>query len=231
MEKMITYVKNHQEILKKIMLPAVVIAALIVFWIFGGEEELVLEDAASLESQTEAADNSEIDSAGTGETAGDIYVDIGGEVNQPGVYRIPAGTRLFQVIEEAGGLKETADTDSINQAEAVSDGQKIIIGSRDETSPYYTGTGWTLSSSGKTSDTGASAATGAVRQTGDGFKVNLNRATLEDLQLIPGVGPSTAQKILDYRNTNGNFKSASDLKKISGIGEKTYDNLKDYIEV
>ncbi|MBR4411227.1 MAG: helix-hairpin-helix domain-containing protein, partial [Firmicutes bacterium] len=145
-------------------------------------------------------------------------------VNKPGVYRIPAGTRLFQVVEEAGGLKETADIDSINQAEAVTDGQKIIIGSRDENSPYYTGTSVKIEPSGPSGGS-------AVRQTADGFKVNLNRATLADLQMIPGVGPSTAQKILDYRESAGKFSSISDLKNISGIGEKTYDNLKDYIEV
>ena len=221
MEKIISYIRDNLEMIKKIMFPAVVIMAMIVFWIFGGEEDLTVEDAGSMEAM-ETQEQGE--DAETEYLSGDIYVDIGGEVNQPGVYRIPAGTRLFQVVEEAGGLKETADIDSINQAEAVTDGQKIIIGSRDENSPYYTGT------SVKTESTSSSGGS-AVRQTADGFKVNLNRATLSDLQMIPGVGPSTAQKILDYRESAGKFSSISDLKNISGIGEKTYDNLKDYIEV
>ena len=221
MEKMITYVKNHQEILKKIMLPAVVITALAVFWIFGGEEDLTVEDAGSMDNQETEDISTE---SGSEDFEGDIYVDIGGEVINPGVYCVPSGTRLFQVVEEAGGLKETADIDSINQAEAVLDGQKIIIGSLDESSPYYTGT----SQSGQDV---SSASAGAVRQTADGFKVNLNKATLSDLQLIPGVGPSTAQKILDYRNSSGKFSSISDIKNIGGIGEKTYENMKDYIEV
>ncbi len=221
MEKNISYIRDNLEMIKKIMFPAVVIMAMIVFWIFGGEEDLAVEDAGTMEPM-ETQEQGE--DAETEYLSGDIYVDIGGEVNQPGVYRIPAGTRLFQVVEEAGGLKETADIDSINQAEAVTDGQKIIIGSRDENSPYYTGTFV------KTESAGSSGGS-AVRQTADGFKVNLNRATLSDLQMIPGVGPSTAQKILDYRESAGKFSSISDLKNISGIGEKTYDNLKDYIEV
>lgn len=221
MEKIISYIRDNLEMIKKIMFPTVVIVAMIVFWIFGGEEDLAVEDAGTMEPM-ETQEQGE--DAETEYLSGDIYVDIGGEVNQPGVYRIPAGTRLFQVVEEAGGLKETADIDSINQAEAVTDGQKIIIGSRDENSPYYTGT------SVKTESTSSSGGS-AVRQTADGFKVNLNRATLSDLQMIPGVGPSTAQKILDYRESAGKFSSISDLKNISGIGEKTYDNLKDYIEV
>ncbi len=221
MEKIISYIRDNLEIIKKIMFPAVVIMAMIVFWIFGGEEDLAVEDAGTMEAM-ETQEQGE--DAETEYLSGDIYVDIGGEVNKPGVYRIPEGTRLFQVVEEAGGLKETADIDSINQAEAVTDGQKIIIGSRDENSPYYTGT------SVKTEPSGSSGGS-AVRQTADGFKVNLNKATLSDLQMIPGVGPSTAQKILDYRESAGKFSSISDLKNISGIGEKTYDNLKDYIEV
>ncbi|MBR4862853.1 MAG: helix-hairpin-helix domain-containing protein [Firmicutes bacterium] len=221
MEKIISYIRGNLEMIKKIMFPAVVIMAMIVFWIFGGEEDLTVEDTGSMEAM-ETQVQEEVDE--TEYLTGDIYVDIGGEVNQPGVYRIPAGTRLFQVVEEAGGLKETADIDSINQAEAVTDGQKIIIGSRDENSPYYTGTAVKPESA-------ASSGGSAVRQTADGFKVNLNRATLSDLQMIPGVGPSTAQKILDYRESVGKFGSISDLKNISGIGEKTYDNLKDYIEV
>lgn len=227
MEKIISYIRDNLEMIKKIMLPAVVIMAMIVFWIFGGEEDLTVEDAGSMEAMEtqEQGEDAEAEYL-----SGDIYVDIGGEVNQPGVYRISAGTRLFQVVEKAGGLKETADIDSINQAEAVMDGQKIIIGSRDENSPYYTGTSRkNYGSEEISSDSGSSGS--AVRQTADGMKVNLNKATLTDLQMIPGVGPSTAQKILDYRNMVGKFITITDIKNISGIGDKTYDNLKDYIEV
>ena len=145
----------------------------------------------------------------------------------PGVYMVEEDTRLFQVVELAGGLKETADTDSINQAERVSDGQKIIIGSRDETSPYFTGRARTFAYSGSETET----STSAVRETEYGTLVNINLANLEELQMLPGVGPSTARKILVYREEHGSFLSAEDLKNISGIGDKTYENLKDYIEV
>ena len=230
-EDLIRYCKENQDLLKKIALPVVVALAVICFWFLGGEEE-VLSDEGNVE-----ADRSQdviLDSEGVNVLAGSdpIYVDIGGEVINPGVYQVPLGTRLFQVIEEAGGLKETAATDSINQAEAVSDGQKIIIGSLDETSPYYIGGSVTIqSNAGQTDENNsASVQSGAVRMTSEGVMININLATLEDLQLIPGVGPSTAQKILDYRKEHGAFQKPEDLKKISGIGEKTYENLKDYIE-
>ncbi|MBR4411506.1 MAG: SLBB domain-containing protein, partial [Firmicutes bacterium] len=137
MEKIISYIRDNLEMIKKIMFPAVVIMSMIVFWIFGGEEDLTVEDAGTMEKM-ETQEQGE--DAETEYLSGDIYVDIGGEVNQPGVYRIPAGTRLFQVVEKAGGLKETEDIDSINQAEDVMDAQKIIIGSRDENRPYSPGT-------------------------------------------------------------------------------------------
>lgn len=220
------FLREHLPLIKKAALPVVVLGAVILFWIFGGEEELTLEqnDAQGELSGVESVEQQETEPESDG---GEIYVDIGGEVMDPGVYMVEEDTRLFQVVELAGGLKETADTDSINQAERVSDGQKIIIGSRDETSPYYTGRARTFAYSGSETET----STSAVRETEYGTLVNINLANLEELQMLPGVGPSTARKILVYREEHGSFLSAADLKNISGIGDKTYENLKDYIEV
>ena len=218
---------------KRFLLPLVTAAAVISFWIFGGDsvgspDGIIVsgEEPSSATEISQAVSDHNMQGYDT------IYVDIGGAVCNPGVYQVPSGTRLFQVIEKAGGLKESAATDSINQAEAVSDGQKIIIGSLDKSSPYYIGvTGYVGSSS---FDNEASASgenpSGAVRMTQQGMLININRATSEELQMIPGIGPSTAQKIIDYREEHGIFQSPEDIKKISGIGEKTYDNLKDYIE-
>lgn len=220
------FLREHLPFIKKAALPAVVLGAVILFWLFGGEDELTLEqneDYGEL-SGVESVEPQEVLHESEGR---EIYVDIGGEVMDPGVYMVEEDTRLFQVVELAGGLKESADTDSINQAERVSDGQKIIIGSRDETSPYYIGGSRTFAYS----ESKAEMASSAVRETEYGTLVNINLANLEELQMLPGVGPSTARKILVYREEHGTFLSAEDLKNISGIGEKTYENLKDYIEV
>lgn len=220
------FLREYLPLIKKAALPVVVLGAVILFWIFGGEEELTIEqnEAYGELSGVESVEQQETEPVYEG---GEIYVDIGGEVMDPGVYMVEEDTRLFQVVELAGGLKETADTDSINQAERVSDGQKIIIGSRDESSPYYTGGSGTFSYGESKPETSSSA----VRETEYGTLVNINLANLEELQMLPGVGPSTARKILVYREEHGTFLSAEDLKNISGIGEKTYENLKDYIEV
>ena len=233
------HIKEHSDTMKRYLLPAVVGMALIVFWVFGGEDDLRIESempAGQMGSETlsDGSEAAEGDVLPGSESTGssEMYVDIGGEVENPGVYRVTSDTRLFQVIEQAGGLKETADIDSINRAEPVADGQKIIIGSLDADSPYYTGAkAAAVSGSSETAYSASAGKKTAVRETENGPVVNLNLATLGELQMIPGVGPSTAQKILDYRETHGNYQKISDIKKISGIGDKTYENLKDYIEV
>jgi len=222
------FIRDHGDMVKKALLPASVAFALIFFWVSGGEPELAAEEGpgSEMEVSESSFQNPEGEDGGDGSdyaSEGDIYVDIGGEVVNPGVYQVPAGTRLFQVVEQAGGLKDSADTDSINQAERVMDGQKIIIGSREESSPYYTGSRSFGGSAGGERSM-------AVRETEDGYVVNLNLAELDELQLLPGVGPSTARKILDYREENGPFSKIEDIKNISGIGEKTFENLKEFIE-
>ena len=200
----------HKESIKKAALPITVVAALLFFWFSGSGENKSIEELD--EPTTEiVAENEEADNVIEQNINADIYVDIGGCVYNPGVYKVKSGTRLFQVIEKAGGLTEDADTDSINQAEEIYDGQKILIYSR---SDNYTGT---LSEN--------------IQQESSTGKININYATSLELQEIPGVGPSIAQKIIEYREANGRFKSIEDIMNISGIGEKTFQSLKDYITV
>jgi len=214
--KLEKWYRTNQKLIEKCLLPVVVAMAVIVFWIFGGDSPSDSEEAVT---DLQQGVETEI-------SAGKIYVDICGDVVSPGVYCVNPGTRLFQVIELAGGLKETAALDTLNQAETVSDGQKIIIESLDENSPYYA-----VSAADGSTEESMVQTQSAVKMTEDGAVVNLNLATLEDLQLLPGVGPSTAQKILNYRTEHGSFRKPEDLKKISGIGEKIYENLKDFIEI
>lgn len=206
----------HKESIKKAALPVTVVAALLFFWVTGSSGSDIKETNEPVsEIVSEASDDSNeaVEDPSNSSTASlsEIYVDISGCVYNPGVYKLKSGTRLFQAIEKAGGLTLEADINSINQAEEVYDGQKILIASKNELDD---GT-----YSGQTTTESASS------------KININTADLILLQNIPGVGPSTAQKIIDYRTTSGRFKSIEDIKNVSGIGEKTFEKMKEYITV
>lgn len=232
-ESLLQFFNENKQQLKKLVLPAVVISALLIFWIFGGDDKSITEDLpkgdASLFAEEESVQESEEQqeqSAEDDRTEVKIYVDIGGAIKNPGVYEVNTGTRLFEVINQAGGLTEEADRDSMNQAEVISDGQKIIIKSTNPQSPYYTET-----PEKDDSDTGNSFMQDneAVIQNGNGVVVNINEGDSTELQLIPGIGPATADKIIAYREENGPFQDIAEIKNVRGIGEKTYEALKDYI--
>lgn len=206
----------HKESIKKAALPVTVAAALLFFWISGNngrqtEIDEMSSPPTSITAEEESYGDGTIESDNYYVENIDIYIDIGGCVYNPGVYKVKAGTRLFEVIEKAGGLTDDADIDSINRAEEVYDGQKLIIYSVDSDNEY--------------GDLAVSP-----QQDSDG-RININTADSSLLQEIPGVGPTTAQKIIDYRESNGKYKSIEDIKNVSGIGDKTFENLKDYITV
>lgn len=204
----------HKESIKKAALPVTVVAALLFFWVTGSSGNDIKETNEPVsEIVSEASDdgNGIDEDFGNSSTASpsEIYVDISGCIYNPGVYKLKSGTRLFQAVEKAGGLTPEADINSINQAEEVYDGQKILIASKNEV------------------DDG-SYSSQAVTEAASS-KININTADLTQLQNIPGVGPSTAQKIIDYRTTSGRFKSIEDIKNVSGIGDKTFEKMKEYI--
>ena len=199
------FVYLHREQIKKAALPLTVVAAVLFFWLWGMQEESAQPAEASLpveggeQTQTAAGDK-------TAEHTAMIYVDISGCVKEPGVYEVQEGTRVFQLIEEAGGLTENADIEGINRAEPLIDGQKIVIYAR-------------------SGDEAESAGSG---ERSDG-RININTADSELLQEIPGVGPVTAEKIIQYREENGRFAAPEEIKNVSGIGEKTYEKLANFI--
>ena len=139
------------------------------------------------------------------------YVDIDGAVVSPGVYRLSVEDRISDAIEAAGGLSEDADVTSVNRATKVIDGQKIHI---PRTGEAQASDGVGASS---TDTSSSDASTGLV---------NINTAGSSELETLPGVGPSTAQAIIDDRTQNGAFSSVDDLMRVSGIGEKKFEKIK-----
>ena len=142
-----------------------------------------------------------------------ITVDVKGAVKSPGIYDLPVGSRVNDAVQKAGGLTEQADSKSLNLAQKVSDEALVYVPTKgEEVASQQT-------------------ASGTASSTSKEKKVNLNKASLEELKQVKGLGGKRAQDIIDHRETNGKFKSVDELKKVSGIGAKTIEKLKDYVTV
>lgn len=142
-----------------------------------------------------------------------VIVDVGGAVKNPTVVELEDGSRVEDAIEAAGGLTDDANLTEINRAAFINDGDKIYIPGKSDTPGTVM---VTPEGSGSVSSDG---------------KVNINTSDSEQLQSLTGVGPATADKIIEYRESNGRFTSPQDITKVSGIGDKTYEKLKDSIRV
>ncbi|SDL32452.1 helix-hairpin-helix domain-containing protein [Streptococcus equinus] len=149
-----------------------------------------------------------------------IFVDIKGAVRKEGVYELISGSRVTDVVKLAGGFTDDADKKSVNLAEKVAD--EAVI--------YVARVGEEVTPASTPSQAKNTAASGA-QQDADSAQINLNTATLEELQTISGIGAKRAQDIIDYRDNNGGFSSVDDLKNVSGIGEKTLEKLKAEVTV
>lgn len=140
-----------------------------------------------------------------------ITVDVKGAVKSPGIYDLPVGSRVHDAVQKAGGLTDEADSKSLNLAQKVSDEALVYVPTKGEEAASQ------------------QAASGTTPSTSKEKKVNLNKASLEELKQVKGLGGKRAQDIIDHREANGKFKSVDELKKVSGIGAKTIEKLKDYV--
>lgn len=151
-----------------------------------------------------------------------IAVHVIGAVPRPGLYEFAEGARVQDAIDAAGGLLSSADVDSINLATLLEDGQQLNI-------PYKAGE----ESSAGGGDTGLElpGATDEPSSDNGGELININTATLDELDSLPGIGPTIAQRIIDYREENGPFQQIEDIMNVSGVGPSTFDQIKDLITV
>ena len=139
-----------------------------------------------------------------------ILVHVVGEVARPGLYSLPDGSRVNDAITRAGGPKRRAALELVNLAAPVADGQQVVVPSKREAA-----------------QTAAAGPAGSL----PGERVHLNSATLEQLDELPGIGPVTAQKILDYRTEHGAFGSVDELDAVSGIGPARLEELRDLVDL
>ena len=141
-----------------------------------------------------------------------VVVDVVGAVGQPGLYRLEQGARIADAVARAGGATRKADLAQVNLAAPLADGEQVVVPKRGAAGPIATG--------------GSSSAAGGGTPAPP---VQLSTATLEQLDTLPGVGPATAQKILDYRAKHGAFSSLDELDAVPGIGPKRLDQLRDLV--
>lgn len=153
-------------------------------------------------------------SAFTETASEEIYVDVSGEVKNEGVYCVKSGSRLYQVIEKAGGFTKKAERQMLNLAETVCDGQKIQVLSKKQ----YKEQNAKLSDDTRIQST-------------ENDLLDINTATAEQLTDLPGIGSTKAKAIVSYREEKGKFSSIEDLKNVSGIGDATFANIKSMITI
>lgn len=149
----------------------------------------------------------------------EMYIDIGGAVNNPGVYKVKEDTRLYEVVNMAGGLTDNADLNSINQAAFVEDGQKIMI-------PV------TVTESTSAETLGSVENSTSAENSNNQSKriININTASKDELKTLSGIGDVIAQRIIDHRSIS-RFQSPEDIMSVKGIGNAVYDKIKDSITV
>ena len=149
--------------------------------------------------------------AGASSTASaSVTVDVAGKVRRPGVATLPAGSRVVDALKQAGGARGRVDLSSLNLARVLVDGEQILVGRR-------------------VAPGGLAASASTAAPDASGALVNINTATSDQLDTLPGVGPVTAQKILDWRAANGAFSSVDELLEVDGIGEKTLAELAPHV--
>lgn len=160
----------------------------------------------------------------------DIKVYIRGEIASPGLYKIGADVRLCELMELAGGVTENADVEKLNLAAILTDGTTIdipAVGSEKTVDPMIAATSQNMYKAGSAEAQQSVTATEKITA----GTININAAAASELMRLPGVGQSTAEKIVNYRNSYGGFMTIEEIMNVPGIGEKTFEKMKQYITV
>lgn len=192
----------------------ITVAACIGFILLGADnQEPIQIDAGNAQSspalQTVPTDNPEQQ-----EQFKKIIIDVKGKVRNPGIVMLEEGKRIYDAIESAGGAQDTANLDAINLAAYLKDGQCIYVPEK-----------------GEEINNAEIIGSQQLSEEDKSIKININTANEEELMKLPGVGPATAKKIIDFRNQQNSFTYIEDILNVSGIGEKKFEQIKDLIDI
>ena len=213
----------------KILLIVIVaiVAIISYYFIFDRKEEWLNNQEQNLEIKEEIKTNDQIENNSNEqqlEKNENTIVHVSGAVNKEGIVELKNNSRIIDAIDKAGGLKDEADITNINLAYIIEDGMKIHIPSKEEKE--------------STIIVESNIDSGTVEQSNEiksnnnkKLKININTATKTDLETLPGIGESTALKIIEYRKKKGKFKLIEDIKQVNGIGENKFNKIKELITV
>jgi competence protein ComEA len=151
-----------------------------------------------------------------GAAGGMLVVDVAGEVRRPGVYRVPAGSRVDAAVQRAGGVTRQGESSAVNLAMPLHDGQQVVVPRR-----------------GEVATVGGPAAPGAAPSSPDAPSaqpISLSTATVEQLDTLDGIGPTLAGRIVEYREAHGGFRSIDELRQVDGIGDKRFATLREAVQ-
>ena len=220
MERLRLTLYNHRNLL--IVIGIIIIGVLSYFFYFKDKfikEEVIVNE--EIKEEKEIVENSF------------IYIDIKGAVNKPGVYKIDSNSRVIDAINKAEGLKEGADTTLINLSIKLQDEMSIYIYPKEEVVNFVKVNeekNIKIDECNKTNEVCIKKETIKEDEIVNN-KININKASINDLKLLPSIGEAKAQAIIDYRNSVGIFKTINDIKNVSGIGDSLFDKIKDLITV
>lgn len=226
-----------------IIITIIVTALIIAYMLFTKSNDETITNLEEIETNENDTQNNQKE---TNENK--IIIHITGAIKKEGIYELKENSRIADAIESAEGLTENANIQDINLAYVLEDGEKIHIPTKEETKQsnsekiekntdkttvYVTkNTGGTEKSASNTENTNNSGNTKNNNSTTNkNEKININTATQAELETLPGIGPSTALKIINYRKENGKYKTIEDIKKVSGIGDSKYNKIKELIKI
>ena len=205
---------------KTILIIVIAIIGAIGYFVYAKDEQpqlenLNIENTSTNESNKENSENTK------------IVIHVSGQVNQEGIVELEQNCRVSDAIEKVGRLKEDADISNINLAEILEDGTKIYIPKKGELEQNTSVDNSNFQGSGTQTSSSSKTYSNSTKNT----IVNINTASQTELETLPGIGPSTALKIINYRKENGKFKTIEDVKNVSGIGDAKFEKIKALIKV
>jgi len=212
---MLDFIKQKKNLL--VIIGIIIMVGL--YWVFN--MSTTTQDITTLDNMLEVAENTEEETESDEDI---IIVHITGGVNKPGIVKLKENSRIEDAIEAAGGLTEDSDISNVNLAYMLEDGIKIRIplidDSEDSNKEDYI-----------TKDSGKNVILEDNSETSSSSIVNINKATQTELETLPGIGPSLATKIIEYRESNGKFSKKEDIKNVTGIGDSKYASIEEFIVV